>query len=111
MDYGDNKLCMELAIDSIDIWNQWNKESKVPVYHNTGMLIFSGDSKLCENELNSLKHIRNAGHSDWVEELSTGQITDRYPYLENYVKSGVSAAYYNKVGGMNIHNTYFSDSV
>ncbi|KAI8063015.1 FAD dependent oxidoreductase [Thamnidium elegans] len=99
MDYGDSKLSMELAIDSIGIWNQWNKESQIPVYHNTGMLIFSGASQLLENELHSLKHIRNAGHAGWIEELHGDQITERYPYLETAVKNGISAAYYNKVGG------------
>lgn len=99
MDYGDSRLCMELAIDSIDVWNQWNKETQVPIYHNTGMLIFSGASQLCENELHSLKHIRNAGHADWIEELHGDQITERYPYLETAVNNGISAAYYNKIGG------------
>lgn len=99
MDYGDSKLCMELAIDSINIWNQWNKESVEPVYHNTGMLIFSGGAELCENEKKSLFHIRNAGHDDWIEELNGEHIIQRYPYLEKAVNSGMSSGYYNKVGG------------
>lgn len=99
MDYGDNRLNMQLAIDSIDIWNQWNQESPIPVYHNTGMLIFSGGSTLCENEQQSLYHIRNAGHHDWIEELNGEQIQQRYPYLENAVRNGLSSGYYNKVGG------------
>jgi sarcosine oxidase/L-pipecolate oxidase len=103
MDYGDSKLCTELAIDSINIWNQWNKErdeqNGIPVYHNTGMLIFSGTDKLSQNEKDSIKQIRNAGHADWIEELTPEQIVQRYPYFENAVKNGISAAYYNKVGG------------
>ncbi|KAI7896951.1 FAD dependent oxidoreductase [Mucor mucedo] len=99
MDYGSSKLNMQLAIDSIDIWNQWNQESSIPVYHNTGMLIFSGGATLCENEQQSLFHIRNAGHGDWIEELNGDQIQKRYPYLENAVRSGLSSGYYNKVGG------------
>ncbi|RCI04754.1 hypothetical protein CU098_009984 [Rhizopus stolonifer] len=103
MDYGDARLYTDLAIDSIDIWNQWNQERKaqglVPVYHNTGLLVFSGEDKLCENELHSLKHIRAAGHNDWIEELSPQELVSRYPFFENAVKNGISAAYYNKVGG------------
>ncbi|KAK4515724.1 uncharacterized protein ATC70_010677 [Mucor velutinosus] len=103
MDYGNERLCMELAIDSIDIWNQWNKERAAqdlsPVYHNTGMLVFSGEDKLCENEKNTLHHIRAAGHADWIEELNAEQIVSRYPYFETAVKNGISCAYYNKVGG------------
>lgn len=96
---------MELCIDSIDIWNEWNKERETlgldPVYHNTGMLIFSGEDKICENEEYSLKHIREAGHGDWIEELDAKEIVDRYPYFETAVKNGISYAYYNKVGGKN----------
>lgn len=103
MDYGDSKLCMDLAIDSIKIWNEWNKErvakNQPPVYHNTGMLIFSGTDKLSQNEHDSLKHIRNAGHDEWIEELTLEQIVQRYPYFETAVKNGISAAYYNKIGG------------
>jgi sarcosine oxidase/L-pipecolate oxidase len=105
MDYGKDKMCMELCIDSIDIWNEWNKERETlgldPVYHNTGMLIFSGEDKICENEEYSLKHIREAGHGDWIEELDAKEIVDRYPYFETAVKNGISYAYYNKVGGKN----------
>ncbi|KAI8646390.1 FAD dependent oxidoreductase [Parasitella parasitica] len=103
MDYGDEKLCMELAIDSIDIWNQWNQErieeGLSPVYHNTGMLVFLGEKGLSENEKHSLRHIRPAGHADWIEELNGEQIVSRYPCLETAVKNGISCAYYNKVGG------------
>lgn len=103
MDYGNERLCMELAIDSINIWNQWNEERTAeglsPVYHNTGMLVFSGEDRLCENEKHSLHHIRAAGHDDWIEELSAEQIVSRYPYFETAVKNGISCAYYNKVGG------------
>jgi sarcosine oxidase/L-pipecolate oxidase len=103
MDYNDNRLCTELAIDSINIWNKWNEEraqqNDVPVYHNTGMLLFSGSQKLEQTELDSLKHIRNAGHDDWVEELTHDQLKQRYPFFEHAVDSGMSAAYFNKVGG------------
>ncbi|CAO3642734.1 unnamed protein product [Mucor hiemalis] len=103
MDYGDSKLCTELAIDSINIWNQWNREkaqkNEAPLYHNTGMLIFSGSNKLGSTDHHSIKHIRNAGHGDWIEELTPEQIKKRFPYFKHAVDNGISAAYYNKVGG------------
>ena len=106
MDYGDSRLYTDLAIDSIDIWNQWNKEraeeNKHPVFHNTGILIFSGTNELTNIEVNSIKHIKNAGHADWIEELTPEEIKQRYPYLGSAVNNGFSAAYYNKVGGKHI---------
>ncbi|EPB81331.1 hypothetical protein HMPREF1544_11948 [Mucor circinelloides 1006PhL] len=103
MDYGENTLYMHLAVEAIDAWKQWNIEraekSLVPVYHNTGMLLFSANGQYAEYEKDNMKSIREAGFGDYIEELNAEQLKQRYPYLSDTVDNGYDIAYANKVGG------------
>ncbi|KAI7894534.1 FAD dependent oxidoreductase [Mucor mucedo] len=103
MDYGTNKLCMELAVDAIRVWEQWNKERAdnglKPVYHNTGMIAFSDNGELSEYDKQGLETIREAGYGEFIEELSSEEIKKRYPFFETAVNNGYDIAYFNKVGG------------
>ncbi|KAL7319304.1 hypothetical protein PS15m_002457 [Mucor circinelloides] len=103
MDYGKNTLYMHLAVEAIDAWKQWNIEraekKMVPVYHNTGMLIFSVNGQYAEYEKDNMKSIREAGFGNYIEELNAEQLKQRYPYLSDTVDNGYDIAYANKVGG------------
>ncbi|GAN02310.1 fructosyl amino acid oxidase [Mucor ambiguus] len=103
MDYGNNTLYMHLAVEAIDAWKQWNAERAekklVPVYHNTGMLIFSANGQYAEYEKDNMRSIREAGFGDYIEELNADQLKERYPYLTDTVDNGYDIAYANKVGG------------
>lgn len=104
MDYGKNTLYMHLAVEALDAWKQWNVEraekNLAPVYHNTGMLIFSANGQYAEYEKDNMKSIREAGFGEYIEELNADQLKKRYPHLSDTVDNGYDIAYANKVGGM-----------
>lgn len=111
MDYGKDQLCTKLAIESIQAWKEWNKERQEHgldrVFHNTGLLIFSGTNECTENELVSIEQIRSLCGQDEIEELTPDEIVSRFPFFETAVKSsGNGYAYYNKQGGK-IYSFFF----
>lgn len=104
MDYGSNKMYMQLAIEAIDEWNRWNTErsqqSLDPLYHNTGILTIATHGKFTDYETNSMDNIRKAGHSEYIEELTCEKIKDRYPFLTDAIEKKYDIAYVNKIGGI-----------
>jgi L-2-hydroxyglutarate oxidase LhgO len=104
IDYGSSKMYMQLAIEAIDEWNKWNiersKQGLGPIYHNTGVLVMATNSRFTDNEINSIKNIKEAGHSNYIEELTAEQIKNRYPFLTEAVGKGYDIAYVNNVGGI-----------
>ncbi|KAL0084029.1 FAD dependent oxidoreductase [Phycomyces blakesleeanus] len=104
MDYADDTIYMHLAIEAIQMWHQWNKERAdmglEPVFHPSGVLLFSSNGEYSDFEKQSLKHIREAGYGHVIEELkSPEEIIARYPYFKDAVDNGYNIAYLNKEGG------------
>lgn len=103
MDYGTNTLYMNLAIEAIDVWKQWNieraKKELAPVYCNTGILAFSENGQYVKYEKDNMKSIREAGYGDYIEELNADKLKARYPHLSDTVNNGYDIAYFNKIGG------------
>jgi sarcosine oxidase/L-pipecolate oxidase len=104
MDYGNDILYMHLTIEAIGMWKQWNKERAEmkldPVYHETGVLLFSSKDKFSDFEKNSMKTIREAGYGHFIQEFtSSEQISKKFPQFASAVKNGFNTAYFNKAGG------------
>lgn len=104
MDYANDTLYMHLTIEAIGLWKQWNQEraelNQDPVYHETGVLLFSGKDNFSDFEKNCMKTIRESGYGHFIEEFtSPEQITRKFPQFESAVKNGFNTAYFNKAGG------------
>ncbi|KAI8088723.1 FAD dependent oxidoreductase, partial [Halteromyces radiatus] len=103
-DYGNNLLYMNLTLEAMPYWHQWNKERAIqnepPVFHQTGVLLFGHQGKFGDYELESMKAIREAGYGHCIEELLTPEaILKKYPHFEETVKNSYDIAYFNKEGG------------
>ncbi|KAG1141811.1 hypothetical protein G6F37_008285 [Rhizopus arrhizus] len=103
LDYSDNTLYMHLAIESIGMWQEWNKERQEseqdPLFHQTGVLLFGRD-EFSDSEKKSLKAIREAGYGHYIEEYnSPEEITAKFPPFKSAVENGFKKAYLNKQGG------------
>ncbi|KAG1468111.1 hypothetical protein G6F56_004030 [Rhizopus delemar] len=103
LDYSDNTLYMHLAIESILMWQEWNKERSEAdqelLFHQVGVLLF-GREEFSDSEKKSLKAIREAGYGHFIEEYKTPQdIIDKFPQFKSAVENGFQTAYLNKQGG------------
>ncbi|KAI9491665.1 FAD dependent oxidoreductase [Zychaea mexicana] len=83
MDYGKELMYMHMYMESLPMWEQWNKEraakGRSPVFHNS---------------------IREAGYGHLIEEFRTPEaIAERYPQFKEATKNGFNIAYLNKAGG------------
>ncbi|KAI9025014.1 FAD dependent oxidoreductase [Phycomyces nitens] len=104
MDYSDETLYLQLMLEGLPIWRQWNKERAAegldPVYNETGVLFFGSNGKFSDYENKSIKHITEAGYGHVIEHLPTPKsILDKYPQFKHAVESGFDIAYLNKDGG------------
>ncbi|KAI9259887.1 FAD dependent oxidoreductase [Sporodiniella umbellata] len=103
MDYSKNTLYMHLAIESIFLWLEWNRErtecNQDLLFHQVGVLLF-GREELSASEKASLRAIREAGYGHFIEEFKNSQeILDRFPQFRSAVENGFQTAYLNKQGG------------
>ncbi|KAM3578515.1 hypothetical protein VKS41_009105 [Umbelopsis sp. WA50703] len=101
MDYGDDVIYQNLAAEALPIWRQWNEEAKdagnLPVYHETGLLLFSRGGKFSEYERRSMQNIKAAGYGHAIEEFITPEsIVERFPQFKDAVANGYNIAYLNK---------------
>ena len=104
MDYGKETLYMHLMAEGFPMWEQWNKERASkglsPVFHNTGVILFSQNGKFSSYEVDSMKSLREAGYGHVIEELRTpASIVERYPQFKEATENGFDIAYVNKAGG------------
>lgn len=71
-----------------------------PVFHETGVLLFSQNGKFSDYEIQSMKAIREAGYGHLIEELTDPEtIVKRYPQFKDAVANGFNIAYLNRAGG------------
>ncbi|KAI9013417.1 FAD dependent oxidoreductase-domain-containing protein [Phycomyces nitens] len=70
-----------------------------PVFHPSGVLLFSSNGEYSDFEQQSMRHIREAGYGHVIEELGPKDIISRYPYLKDAVGNGYNIGYLNKAGG------------
>ncbi|KAI8642418.1 FAD dependent oxidoreductase [Parasitella parasitica] len=104
MDYANDTLYMHLMVEAFGMWHQWNKERAEknldPVFHQSGVLLFSGKDNFSDFEKDSMKNIREAGYGHYIEEFtSPEQIIEKFPQFEKSVENGFNTAYLNKEGG------------
>lgn len=108
MDYAKDTLYMHLMVEGFNMWHQWNKEREqkglTPVFHQSGVILFSQNGEFSEFEKDTMKSIREAGYGHYIEEFKSEQeIIERFPQFKNAVKNGFNKAYLNNAGG----NTFF----
>lgn len=95
MDYGADELYMELMAAAFEIWDGWNQEWGMPLFHQTGMLFLSASPlDAAGYEHDSLQLLQANGHS--TERLSIEQVNQRYPA---WGTAGYAAAYFNPRAG------------
>lgn len=103
IDYASETVYMQMAIEALPLWRQWNKERAEmglsPVLHETGVLLFSQNGKFSDYEIQSMKAIREAGYGYLIEELGPKTIVKRYPQFKDAVANGFNVAYLNRAGG------------
>ncbi|KAI9470992.1 MAG: FAD dependent oxidoreductase [Benjaminiella poitrasii] len=104
MDYANDTLYMHLMVEALGLWHQWNAERAAqnlePVFHPSGVLMFSGKDSYSDFERDSLKQIREAGYGHFVEEYKTPEeIIQKFPQFKKTVENGFKTAYLNKAGG------------
>lgn len=104
MDYANDTLYMHLMVEAFGLWRQWNKEraekNLEPVFHQSGVLLFSGKDKFSDFERDCMKNIREAGYGHFIEEFtSPEQIIKKFPQFQKAVENGFNTAYLNKEGG------------
>ena len=104
MDYANDTLYMHLMVEAFTMWHQWNAEREAagqePVFHQSGVLLFSGKDNFSDFEKNCMKNIREAGYGHYIEEFKSPQdIVDKFPQFKDAVANGFNTAYLNKAGG------------
>lgn len=107
MDYANDTLYMHLMVEAFNMWHQWNKEraeaNQDPIFHQSGVLLFSGKDQFSDFEKNCMKNIREAGYGHYIEEYKTPEeIIAKFPQFKEAVASGFNTAYLNKAGGMDL---------
>ncbi|OBZ91469.1 L-pipecolate oxidase [Choanephora cucurbitarum] len=103
IDYGAKELYTRLGLEAITAWEEWNKEREqaklVPVYHNSGFILFSSNNQFTQYEKDCMETIKRIGYGSFLEELHADQIKERYPFFSMTVDNGYNIAYINKIGG------------
>lgn len=104
MDYGNQALYLRLMLEALPLWDQWNKEratqGQIPVYHETGVLIFGRHGQFSQYEQESMRLIREAGYGHVLQTFDNPQsIIKRFPYFKDAVANGYDTAYLNTRGG------------
>ncbi|KAI9247124.1 FAD dependent oxidoreductase [Phascolomyces articulosus] len=103
MDYGLATQNMQLMIEGLPLWEQWNKEraaqGKTPVFHKTGAVFFSKNGQYSDYGIQSMQSIREAGYGHVIEELTPQAIMERFPHFKLAVENGYDTAYFNKEAG------------
>ena len=92
-----------MGLEAITAWEEWNKEREqaklVPVYHNSGFILFSSNNQFTQYEKDCMETIKRIGYGSFLEELHADQIKERYPFFSMTVDNGYNIAYINKIGG------------
>ncbi|CDH50116.1 sarcosine oxidase [Lichtheimia corymbifera JMRC:FSU:9682] len=104
MDYGNQALYLRLMLEALPLWDQWNKEratqGQIPVYHESGVLIFGRHGQFSQYEQESMRLIREAGYGNVLQTFDNPQsIIKRFPYFKDAVANGYDTAYLNTRGG------------
>ncbi|KAI7850494.1 FAD dependent oxidoreductase [Circinella umbellata] len=104
MDYGEDLLSMQLTMEALPHWHQWNKEREEmglsPVFHQTGSLLLCKGNKLSDYERSSMKHVREAGYGHTIQEFKTPEsIIKQFPQFKDAVNNGYHTAYLNTAAG------------
>lgn len=104
MDYGNQSLYLRLMLEALPLWDAWNKEratqGQIPVYHETGVLIFGRHGQFSQYEQESIRLIREAGYGHVLQTFDNPQsIIKRFPYFKDAVANGYDTAYLNTRGG------------
>lgn len=105
MDYGNQSLYLRLMLEALPLWDAWNKEratqGQIPVYHETGVLIFGRHGQFSQYEQESIRLIQEAGYGHVLQIFDSPQsIIKRFPYFKDAVANGYDTAYLNTRGGM-----------
>jgi glycine/D-amino acid oxidase-like deaminating enzyme len=89
MDYGADELYLSLMEEAFVIWDKWNTEWNVPVYHEDGFLVMTQDPIQAGGfEHDSLAMLSKHGHI--VQRLNSKIIKSRFPawnsekYVDGY---------------------------
>ncbi|ORZ25092.1 FAD dependent oxidoreductase [Absidia repens] len=103
-DYGNKLLYMQLTMEAMPHWHQWNKEraeqNESPVFEQTGVLLMGYQGTFGPYEEQSMQAICEAGYGHAIEKLLTPEsIIQKYPQFEQTVRNGYDIAYVNKDGG------------
>jgi len=78
MDYGSDVFYHELAEESLEGWERWNRAWPHPRYHDEGFLVLSAGPMLAGGfEYESYRVLRERGYDP--ERLSEAEIVRRYP--------------------------------
>lgn len=78
MDYGSDELYMALMEEAFTVWDKWNREWDVPLYHEDGFLVLSQqEMKPGSFEYESFKMMQKRGHR--AERLSSAALKNRFP--------------------------------
>jgi len=78
MDYGSDELYMSLMEEAFQVWDQWNREWRTPLYHEDGFLLLSQEEiKPGGFEYESLQLLRKRGHT--AERLNSESLRKRFP--------------------------------
>jgi sarcosine oxidase/L-pipecolate oxidase len=104
MDYGGCADYMHMSVEAFGLWHQWNKEraelNRPPVFHQSGVLLFSQNGSFSEFEKESIRQIQQAGYGHFIEIYDTPEkLVAKFPRFESAVKNGFNVAYLNKEGG------------
>ena len=104
MDYGEDTLSMQLTMEALPHWHQWNKERDEmrlsPVFHETGSLLLCKGNRLSDYERLSIKHVREAGYGHTIREFQTPEsIIEQFPQFTDAVANGYHTAYLNTAAG------------
>ena len=95
MDYGADEFYMELMELAFEGWDEWNRAWGVPLFHETGILMFSADPMAPGGfEHDSFELLKARGHSP--ERLTVKDVNARFPSWE---PSAFSEGYFNPRGG------------
>ncbi|KAJ3008194.1 hypothetical protein HKX48_008713 [Thoreauomyces humboldtii] len=109
MDYGSKSLEQDLAIEAIAQWRKWNLESQhcgldtvsdsAPLFDECGILLTCKAPELGPYERACIQHLTAIGYGDSLSELSSEQLSDRFPAFADaaFVQH---SAYFNSTGGM-----------
>ena len=88
-DYGDDLMYTQMAIDSMSIFRQWNDSSRLPLFHECGVLILTANEAIDSFEAKSRAH--QCSTLELSETLHIGPL--------DIMKRSLPFGYFNSKGG------------